>query len=506
MSQELELKFLVEDVCAAQAWLGRRLGADHDGWRTVHITDRYFDTADGALAAAGYGARLRRVGRQTLVTVKSDLEVVGGLHRRLELEAPATRALDPRKWPESEARSRVVEVAGERRLIEKFAVTQERRELEASIAGAVVVVSIDEAVVSVAGRAAGELRQLEVELRSGDESALRALGDEICAAGLGQPESRSKLVIAAGLAEAAAHVMPSDTMAAAGRIVLRRQLLRMLEREPQARAGNVLAIKQMRVATRRMRAAWRVFGAAYKKSERRRYVAELRRVARALGEVRDRDVLLEQLPTEAALAPLAEAWRVRRAEAHAQLMALLDDRAYSAFVDDYLDFSANGGAALPRNATPETVAEAAPARLAAAHQRMRDAGGAAQGTADAAAWHALRISARRLRYTIEALREALDQRGAKELIARLVRVQDVLGAMNDAALAASEAEAWLDCGSADSSAATSDAVQAYAGAQHAEMARLRRSFAAVWRGASGVTFARALTRCLQSVNEPPTSR
>jgi len=147
--------------------------------------------------------------------------------------------------------------------------------------------------------------------------------------------------------------------------------------------------------------------------------------------------------------------------------------------------------------------------VSAAVERMRAAGAAAQGTADAVAWHQLRISARRLRYTIEAVRDALDERAAADLIARLVRVQDVLGAMNDAALAAAEAEAWLagDAGGgSDSSATTSDAVRAYAGEQHAEMARLRRSFAAVWRGASGVAFARALARCLHTVNGAPTSR
>jgi CHAD domain-containing protein len=188
---------------------------------------------------------------------------------------------------------------------------------------------------------------------------------------------------------------------------------------------------------------------------------------------------------------------------------LLDDRAYEKFVDDYLEFSASADAALPRAATPETLVEAAPARLSAAVERMGAAGAAAQGTADALAWHQLRISARRLRYTIEVLHPALDQVAAKDLIARLVRVQDVLGAMNDAALAAAEAEAWLASdagGGSDSSVTTSDAVRAYAGEQHAEMARLRRSFAPVWRGASGVTFARNLARCLQSVNEPPTSR
>ena len=490
MSEELELKFLVQDVAAAQAWLGHRLGAtdsssDSGSWRTVQITDRYFDTADGALAAAGFGARLRRLGRRNLVTVKSDLEVVGGLHRREELEAPATRALDPRAWPESEARSRVIEVCGSRRLIERFRVKQERHELAASVAGAVVLASLDQASVFVAGRAAGTLQQLEVELRSGDEAALRTLGEEIGAAGIGQPESRSKMVIAAGLAEAAAVVLPSDPMAAAGRVVLRKQLLRMLEREPAARAGEVLAIKQMRVATRRMRAAWRSFGDAYKKAARRMYVAELRRVARALGEVRDMDVLLEGVPTDAALVPLAQAWQARRSEAHARVVALLEDAAYDEFVGDYLDFIGDGDAAVARTAPAQTVAEAAPARLAESADRMRAAGEAALAGGDAVAWHALRISARRLRYTVESLRVALDERAAAEAIARLVRVQDALGAMNDATVAAREADAWLVANPA-APPATVSAVTAYAARQRDALARVRQSLEPVWRAASEV--------------------
>ncbi|MDL2335983.1 MAG: CHAD domain-containing protein [Chloroflexota bacterium] len=485
MSEELELKFLVEDLAAAQAWLSERLGAQPDAWRNLEITDRYFDTADGALGAAGYGARLRRIGRQTVITLKSDLEVRGGLHRRDELEAPARRALDVAKWPESEARTRVIEVAGARRLIERFRVEQERREVEAHVGDAVVVVSIDDCVVLAGGRAAGSLKQLEVELHSGSEAALQALGDEIAAAGIGVPEARSKMVIAAELANAAQRVLPSDTMADAGRILLRRQLLRMIERENVARTGDPQAIKQMRVATRRMRTAWRVFGSAFKKGARRRYVAELRRVADALGEVRDLDVLRNALPPQDVLAPLAETWRERRAQAHARLVALIDDLAYAKFVGDYLIFTADAGAALAQVDVPETLAAAAPARIAAGADEMRAAADTALAGGDEIAWHALRRGARRLRYTVESLREGIGEATAADAIARLVRVQDALGAMNDAAVAAHEVEAWLAV-NPTAPPETTSAATTFAGAQHAEIVRLRQSFAAVWQGAANL--------------------
>ena len=48
-------------------------------------------------------------------------------------------------------------------------------------------------------------------------------------------------------------------------------------------------------ATRRMRAAWRVFDGAYRPKAQKRYVKELRTVATALGGVRDMDVQLQDL-------------------------------------------------------------------------------------------------------------------------------------------------------------------------------------------------------------------
>jgi inorganic triphosphatase YgiF len=484
VSEELELKFLVEDLAAARQWLDRRLRVA-EPWQSIQIIDRYFDTADLALSTAGYGARLRQTGRHTVVTVKSDIEITGGLHRREELESPATRSLDPAQWPDSPAKARVVEVAGGRRLIERFRAEQERHEVEAQLDGAVVVVSLDEADIWTAGRLAGSLKQLEVELRSGDEAALRVLAGEIAAAGIGVPESRSKLAMALGMVDAAEKTQPTDSMAAAGRLVLRRQLLRMLERETSARAGDALAIKQMRVATRRMRAAWRTFGSAYRKAARQRYVDELRRVAGALGEVRDMDVLLDDLPEDAALAPLAEAWRSRRADAQARLVTLLDDAAYDKFVRDYLDFTAAQGAVVANDGPSQTLGEAAPKLLVTGADRLRAGAARALWGRDEEAWHAMRISAKRLRYSVEQLREAMAESVATDAIARLVRLQDALGAMNDAAVAAREAEIWL-AAQPLAPLPTRAAIESYVATQHATITRLRAEFAPIWQGAANL--------------------
>ena len=49
----------------------------------------------------------------------------------------------------------------------------------------------------------------------------------------------------------------------------------------------------MRVATRRQRAAWRVFGDSFRAGRTKRFRSGLREVAGRLGAVRDLDVLLE---------------------------------------------------------------------------------------------------------------------------------------------------------------------------------------------------------------------
>src|SRR6185503_10016175 len=92
-------------------------------------------------------------------------------------------------------------------------------------------------------------------------------------------------------------------------------------------------VHKMRVATRRMRAAWRVFDGAYPPKVAKRYVAELREVAQALGAVRDLDVQLDRLAayrehltsddSKAALQPLVSEWRDDRAAARRELLDLL---------------------------------------------------------------------------------------------------------------------------------------------------------------------------------------
>ena len=129
---EVELKFRVVDIAAAERYLvADEIGTFTGGAvvRSTQMEDRYIDTADGALATAGYAVRLRQSGRGTIVSIKglTRTEGAGGAVRREELEGPADRTLGPLEWPASAARTLVLETVGEAPLIELVTIRQLRR-------------------------------------------------------------------------------------------------------------------------------------------------------------------------------------------------------------------------------------------------------------------------------------------------------------------------------------------------------------------------------------------
>ena len=83
---EVELKYRVVDLAAAERYLvgrgDRRVHAATAAARSTQLEDRYVDTADGALARAGFAVRVRQTGTGTIVSVKSLARTRGPGRRR----------------------------------------------------------------------------------------------------------------------------------------------------------------------------------------------------------------------------------------------------------------------------------------------------------------------------------------------------------------------------------------------------------------------------------------
>ncbi|MFN8518263.1 MAG: CHAD domain-containing protein [Chloroflexota bacterium] len=543
---EVELKYRVPDVAALRAWLDTGWAealpqAELGPARTKAVEDRYFDTAREALRHHGFGARLRRVGGRHLVTVKSlspdelegaeEVPATGdadeAVHRRIELEAPASSRLDPGTWPSSPARELIDELRGAARLRGLFTVRQVREVRDVSGPEGAAQLSLDEVRV-IAGRSVvGAFAELEVESTGGSLDLLSGIARALTATGLVTPAGRSKEAQARALVDReraeerrrrlprvpkTPGVVADDTLAEAGRKVLRMHLARMLAAEEGTREGaDIEELHRMRVATRRMRSVWRVFDGAYRPKVQRRYVRELRMVAAALGTVRDLDVQLEALRTWAgsaeaarvvraagegepgtALRPLVEELVGRREDARRDLLDLLDSRRYQDFVSDYLEFTEGPDVAeqvLPPG-SPVQVRHTAGGRIWAAYEHLR-AHEAILGWADIPALHAVRIDAKRLRYTLESFREVLPA-AAGDLIARVTALQDHLGVLNDADLAAHLAREHLMTQGPRLSAASRAAVVGYLASREAVVAAYRRSLSTRWRPITAPTTRRML--------------
>jgi CHAD domain-containing protein len=299
-------------------------------------------------------------------------------------------------------------------------------------------------------------------------------------------------------------VTADDHVAEAGRKVMRFHLARMLDQEPGVRAGiDSEAVHKMRVATRRQRAAWRVFGEAFRKGRTKRYRDGLREMAGRLGAVRDLDVQLEaadayraDLPVaeQRALEPLLGAWRQHRDDARLLLLRELDSPASRRWLDDYIDFVRTEGAAVVAvgPVQPHRVRDTAPSRIWTAYEGVRGYESVLRW-ADVPTLHELRIAGKWLRYSMEFVREALGA-DADSLIARVTALQDHLGLMNDADVTASMTRTFLVEQAGDLSALESAAIGRYLVDREKEVARLRRTVGATWRGVAGLRFRRTLGR------------
>ena len=538
---EVELKFRVTDPATGE----RLIAADGFGsmavtigrLRTIEVEDVYVDTAEGALARAGYAARFRESGGDTIVSVKSlaRTDAAGGATRREELEGPADRNAAALAWPASEAQALVVELVGGAPLVDLVTVRQRRRKRILKSDTSRIELSLDDVQVIARGRVAGTFIEFEAELIKGDEAVLGALARILDAEGglVRSPGSKLEAALRAideleasdGFAAApeaeirsepvmpppprlalgkAAGVLPEDHIAEAGRKVMRFHLARMLDFEAGTRSGDKAEdLHKMRVATRRQRAAWRVFGESFRPGRTRRYRNGLREIAARLGAVRDLDVLLEAADTyradlpsteQRALEPLFASWRQHRDDARALLVRELDSARYQRWLDDYIEFVRTEGAAvLPVGPVqPHRVRDTAPSRIWSAYEVVRGYEPVLRW-ADVETLHDLRIAGKWLRYTLEFVREALGPE-ANPLIARVTALQDHLGLMHDADVEASMARTFLVEHAGDLSPLESAAIGRYLVDRERETARLRRTVGVAWRGVAGLRFRRALGR------------
>jgi CHAD domain-containing protein len=221
--------------------------------------------------------------------------------------------------------------------------------------------------------------------------------------------------------------------------VLQQQTNVFLEHSPGARAGqDPRPVHQMRVAARRMRAALRLFRDLLPPDRVDHLNAELKWVAGQLGHVRDLDVQLRrlhdtatELQLETALEPYI-AWL--NDERHKAVEALQSALNSARFMDLVEALHGVSTWTLPETANA-LLHQDVPPRLKRVFKAFRKRARRLRPKDPSDAFHRVRIRAKRLRYATEFF-APLYGKPAQKFIKRLTRVQDVLGELQDSAVAA----------------------------------------------------------------------
>jgi CHAD domain-containing protein len=430
------------------------------------LTAEYYDTDDLRLLKAGITLRRRQGGSDEGWHLKlpdsakrTAARTAGASRRReirLTLENGDRDRIDRRKSggdPVPAELARLVRAHARDASLRPVARIETRRRLTTlrDAAGtSLAEIAVDEVAAQSLGAATTLSRwnEVEVELTGGRPRLLRAAAERLRRSGL-RPAGRVAKLERALAADAPPPVTSASPGSRAVDVVsayVSAQAGRLKDLDAAVRRDEPDAVHQMRVTTRRLRAALQAFPMILPKSATTRLRDELRWLGRVLGDARDAEVLdqhfqtaLAELPVELVVGPakarVTAYFAAERAAARTAVLKALDSRRYFRLLDD-LDGLLDD--------PPQTAAATAPAdeilpqAVARAYRRtkrrMRRATLAPAGAAREVALHEARKAAKRARYASDAA-EPVSGKNARRFARRMKAVQSVLGDHQDAVTA-----------------------------------------------------------------------
>ncbi|MFB7259821.1 CYTH and CHAD domain-containing protein [Streptomyces nojiriensis] len=410
---------------------------------TVDLDAVYYDTPDQRLAADGLTLRRRTGGADEGWHLK--LPVSPGV--RDEIGAALSDTVPPSLAALVRSRVRGAGLQPQVRLVSSRRVSHL---LDAD--GALLAELSIDAVLAERGEATAAWTEVEVELADGvDPELLDAVEKTFRKAGLRVSDAPSKL--ARALAETAAEPParpasggPEGTTGAHVLAYLREQRDALVAQDPAVRRGLPDSVHQMRVASRRIRSAFKTYRKVIDRAATDPIGEELRWLAAELGVDRDQEVLLEriqtrlgELPRTLVIGPVRSRLRVwntaRRSGSRRRALAVLDSARYVALLDA-LDAVLDAPPLLKAAARPpEAVLPKAVlrdyARLAV---RVESALSLDEGEQRDLALHDARKAAKRVRYAAESAVPVLGG-PAKNLAKAGKAVQNLLGDHQDSVVA-----------------------------------------------------------------------
>jgi triphosphatase len=454
---EIEWQFDVDRLDRVESWLKET--TEHPSFTLVregvkNLVDTYYDTPDWRILRAGYALRVRQVGAHAEATLKALVPTGKGARQRQEISESLSRPGSNKMTPLARlllatgaVGGRVRAVSGAQPLRVLFSLRTMRMvyALHRDEARAAEVV-LDETVIPTATDRR-ELLRVEVELDSAPvevvEPFVKAMR-KACAlhpttltkyeTGLEAQKLGREARLALRPDVGSQKIKPTMTLGDLALVALRKRAAMLVLLEPRARMGDdIEAVHKMRVATRSIRAALRLFADALPQPILA-LTDELKWLGGLLGAVRDTDVLIERI----------NAWKVTGdPKAREWLLALLNDQrttAQRSLLDgfnssryaqliDALARSLRAPPALPVMAKLKAL-DIVPSLMKKQYRKLRQLGDVLTPDSLPADYHQLRIVEKRLRYGLEFV-DALYGKPARRMVLRAAALQELLGQMQD---------------------------------------------------------------------------
>lgn len=451
---EIKLTGATRDVAALRT--SRLIAALGDGEAGFErLVSTYYDTADGALERLGVSLRLREEAGGRIQTLKRRGPGGATLARHEEEKALKPEEAFPARPDDASFEALLEPLAP--RLAPVARTVTDRWSTMLRYKGARIEAAFDlgraEAFDGGAVSAAGPLAEAEFELIEGEGPELfdlvGAIVDEsdgrLRLGAASKAERALRLARPSGAAppETVFSLEPRATAADAFAAALAAAAHRLADCQAavvDARAPE--GAHQMRVALRRLRAVERLFRKTVRSRETESLAARARAIAAELGPARDWDVFCDAtLPSVSAdlvdgggFAALAARAQARRADAWEAAAAAITAPDFTHFL---LDLQRAAHVQKWRRNAREPLSGPARrfARDALDKRLERVTSYAENLSSDADVRHALRIEIKKLRYAANLFRSLFPGGGRKRYLAALGKLQDELGAINDAAVA-----------------------------------------------------------------------
>ncbi len=458
MSREIELRFAVapDDLARLKnAHALKAVGAGRSATR--RLSTIYYDTQKLGFAKAGLSLRVRKTGRSYVQTVKN--ETTGALaseRGEYESKLPSPKPnLD--SIPDDSMRERLRAIANDDP-VEAVIETDIRRTTRSlkTKSGERIELALDKGEIRTLanGHAVVPVSEVELELKEGSlatlydvarklsrEAPLTVSTESKAERGLRALEGRDVSPHKAGRVELAPDCSAEDAFRAT-----LSHCLRHIARNTGAvvEAHDPEGVHQMRVGLRRLRAALSAFGDAFRVPALEELRERAKTLADIFGDTRELDVFALEL-----LAPVEEATkqpgvpqlRLALEELRRESWSRATDLVRS---DDFTGFLLDLASAIEARVWRESAsAEQLTELLRSAHSLGAEALDKALkkackrarhlSTLNTEERHRLRIALKKLRYASEFFAPLFPAKTVAAFLARLSKLQDLFGALNDAA-------------------------------------------------------------------------